>query len=173
MYCPRCSQQQASEEASFCSRCGFQLGVVKGLLATDGALPGPWAGVQMGQGARRFRRGVRVGLKMIFFSIVLLPLFFGVCIIFDSPGPLLPPAALFLAGLASILYTVIFGEELLPTFSKAQPTLPGPSAPGAKLSPPAGVTVNELGAARHNTAEMMQPPSVTERTTNLLRKNKS
>src|SRR5687767_3436013 len=35
MFCPKCSQQQASDEARFCSRCGFQLGVVKAALAAD------------------------------------------------------------------------------------------------------------------------------------------
>lgn len=35
MYCPKCSQQQASDHVRFCSRCGFQLNIVKELLATD------------------------------------------------------------------------------------------------------------------------------------------
>ena len=33
MYCPRCSQQQVSEETKFCSRCGLPLGLVSELLA--------------------------------------------------------------------------------------------------------------------------------------------
>ena len=39
MYCPRCSQQQASEETKFCSRCGFPLGLVAEILAHGGFLP--------------------------------------------------------------------------------------------------------------------------------------
>jgi hypothetical protein len=38
MFCPRCSQQQISEDARFCSRCGFKLNVVKALLSDDGSL---------------------------------------------------------------------------------------------------------------------------------------
>ena len=40
MYCPKCGQQQASEEVFFCSRCGFKLDVVRALVAGehDGAL---------------------------------------------------------------------------------------------------------------------------------------
>ena len=39
MFCPRCSQQQVSEETKFCSRCGFPLGLVSEILAHDGFLP--------------------------------------------------------------------------------------------------------------------------------------
>jgi len=39
MYCPRCSQQQVSEETKFCSRCGFPLGLVSEILAHGGFLP--------------------------------------------------------------------------------------------------------------------------------------
>ena len=39
MYCPRCSQQQVSEETKFCSRCGFPLGLVSEILSHGGFLP--------------------------------------------------------------------------------------------------------------------------------------
>lgn len=39
MHCPRCGQQQASEEIRFCSRCGFPLGLVSEVLAHGGFLP--------------------------------------------------------------------------------------------------------------------------------------
>src|SRR5215213_2545437 len=39
MHCPRCGQQQASEETKFCSRCGFPLGLVSEILAHGGFLP--------------------------------------------------------------------------------------------------------------------------------------
>lgn len=38
MFCPKCSrQQQRFDNTRFCSRCGFQLNVVKGLLVADDA----------------------------------------------------------------------------------------------------------------------------------------
>lgn len=37
MFCPKCSQQQISDNVRFCSRCGFQLNVVKALLGNDDA----------------------------------------------------------------------------------------------------------------------------------------
>ena len=35
MFCPKCSQQQISDNIRFCSRCGFQLNIVKALLADN------------------------------------------------------------------------------------------------------------------------------------------
>lgn len=39
MHCPRCGQQQVSDQTKFCSRCGFQLGLVAELLMNGGFLP--------------------------------------------------------------------------------------------------------------------------------------
>jgi cytochrome c biogenesis protein CcdA len=39
MHCPRCGQQQVSEETKFCSRCGFPLGLVSEILFHGGFLP--------------------------------------------------------------------------------------------------------------------------------------
>lgn len=39
MFCPRCSQEQISEQTKFCSRCGFPLVLVAEVLAHDGFLP--------------------------------------------------------------------------------------------------------------------------------------
>ena len=36
MFCPRCSHQQISDYALFCSKCGFKLSAVKELVANDG-----------------------------------------------------------------------------------------------------------------------------------------
>ncbi len=35
MYCPKCGQQQASEEVFFCSRCGLKLDVVRAFVAGE------------------------------------------------------------------------------------------------------------------------------------------
>jgi hypothetical protein len=169
MYCPRCSQQQVSDDAGFCTRCGFQLAVVKDLLVTDGALPATAIDSQTSP-LLPGRKGVRTGTKLIFFSIILLPLFFGLSFIFDSPVPLGPPAILFLAGLASILYSSIFGEDLLRSKQKPQAALCR-SAVKARTLIAASLPVGQLRATSVNTAEFIQPPSITEHTTNLLRKN--
>jgi hypothetical protein len=52
MYCPKCSQQIASEELRFCSRCGFKLDIVKACLTADAApsypIPTPQSGINLG-----------------------------------------------------------------------------------------------------------------------------
>jgi len=39
MHCPRCGHQQVSNETKFCSKCGFQLGLIPLLLQNGGTLP--------------------------------------------------------------------------------------------------------------------------------------
>jgi hypothetical protein len=166
MYCPRCSQQQVTDDASFCSRCGFQLGVVKELLVTDGALPARAKDFQSRSAPGR--RGARLGAKLIFFSLISLPLFIALSVNADSPVPFWPPALIFLAGLTFVLYARIFREDILPSKRKAESAhfdrIAGtPQLPFQSVAPR-----GELADGRVNTAEIIQPPSVTERTTNLL-----
>ena len=119
MYCPRCSQQQVTDDASFCSRCGFQLGVVKELLVTDGALPARATDFKSGFSSPG-RRGARLGAKLIFFSLISLPLFIALSVNADSPIPFWPPGLIFLAGLTFVLYARIFREDILPSKKQAQ-----------------------------------------------------
>lgn len=167
MYCPRCSQQQVTDDASFCSRCGFQLGVVKELLVTDGALPARATDFKSGFSSPG-RRGARLGAKLIFFSLISLPLFIALSVNADSPIPFWPPGLIFLAGLTFVLYARIFREDILPSRRKAEPALFERMASTPQLPLLSATPRSELGAARVNTAEIIQPPSVTERTTNLL-----
>jgi hypothetical protein len=171
MYCPRCNQQQGSDDVSFCTRCGFQLGIVKELLANDGALPAHRKVFKLSESSPN-QSGKRFGGKLIFFSIILLPLFLALSYTFDSPLPLWFPAVVFLAGLACVLYSVIFGEDILPAKRKAPTLLSATSTDTSALPTPSAVPVGELSATRINTAEMIRPPSVTEATTGLLRRAK-
>jgi len=170
VYCPRCSQQ-ASDDVSFCTRCGFQLGAVKELLATDGARPAHLKDFEASRSSQS-QRGKRLGGKLIFFSIILLPLFFALSYTFDSPLPLWFPAVVFLAGLTCFLHSVIFGEDLLPAKDKASTLPSGISTDASTLSGQSAMPIGELNAMSVNTAEMIQPPSVTDRTTELLKRAK-
>jgi hypothetical protein len=168
MFCPRCAQQQLNDEPRFCPRCGLPLAGVAALLASDGV-------ATQGQGATRDnepnekRKGIRRGAKMIFLSVVLAPVFLGLGIVFDTPGPLLVPVSVFLAGLSWLLYSLIFGEGPMPTWgAKARRELTG-----ARTSPPLAAqqfvpASSWLGAQRADTAEIVPPFSVTEHSTKLL-----
>src|SRR5215210_8283528 len=72
MFCPKCGQQQASDGVRFCSRCGFQLEVVKELLLTDGALVRPEAETRMSRRSAR-NRGIRQGVMLMLLTALVVP----------------------------------------------------------------------------------------------------
>lgn len=106
----------------------------------------------------------------MFFSLMLLPIFFALSFEFDSPVPLFPPAVIFLAGLTSTLYSWIFGEEIIHAKQKTPAAFADAIADSSALPPPSFRQLGDLRTAGVNTAEIIHPPSVTERTTNLLEK---
>lgn len=111
----------------------------------------------------------------MFFSLMLLPIFFALSYAFDSPFPLGPPSVIFLAGLTCTLYSWIFGEDLIPLRHKGTTTFADLTLDSSPLPSPSSQSLRpqgELRAAGVNTAEMIHPPSVTERTTNLLEKTR-
>src|ERR1700754_5223150 len=70
MFCPQCGLRQTSNEARFCSSCGFQLHVVTEIMKTGGQLtrrpPVP------GQLSPR-SKGLRQGAMMMLSTMVLVP----------------------------------------------------------------------------------------------------
>ena len=165
MYCPRCGQQ-AFDEVRFCSRCGLRLDGVTVLLDHDGAIAPP-APESQASGASARQKGIRLGVKLIFASIVLSPIFFAIAITnkVDSPAPLLVPLTVFLVGLLRLLYSVIFEEERALAKQRPQYMQPRPVNQNAALpAPPASIAASR----RVNTADMIHSPSITENTTNLL-----
>lgn len=169
MYCPRCSQQQISDNVRFCPGCGFQLIAVAQLLSTHGAPDTRTAEARKNVSLLR-RKGVRLGAKLIFLSVFLLPPGLWLSVEFDSPGPLMPALIIFLIGLAESLYTIIFGEPD-PLGILASP--PRELSTNQRLNLPAtqGIPIPINEPRRINTAEMARRPSVTEHTTQLLDDN--
>jgi hypothetical protein len=150
----------------FCSRCGLRLDGVTLLLDNDGSIAPPAPQSQPGKAKIR-QKGVRLGVKLIFLSIVLFPIFFAMAVTrdVDSPAPLLIPLTVFLTGLTSLLYSVIFEEERSPAKQRPQHLQERERNQNMVLPPPpASVTAPR----RVNTADMIHSPSVTENTTNLL-----
>ena len=165
MYCPRCSQQ-ASDEVRFCSRCGLRLDGVTVLLDNDGLIAPPPPEAQTGKAAAR-QKGKREGVQLIFSSIVMFPFAMAIAIWqkVDSPVPLLVPLTIFLAGLTTLLYSVMFEEKQPPAKQRPQ-HLQGISLNPNMISPPPPASI--MDSRRVKTADMLQNPSVTESTTNLL-----
>lgn len=190
MFCPKCGEPQASEEVRFCNKCGFQLAVVTELIAHDGVLAARDAGATTaaataGEPSPR-RRGVQKGLKLIFLTVILLPLIPIVETLFpgvdentnmDELGQFIFVSLLliiFLSGLARILYAFTEPSALTATAKPAAAALPAQTgaASGKRALPPRqSIPVTDFATPRHDTAELQKPPSVTERTTNLLNKS--
>ena len=105
----------------------------------------------------------------MFLSGVLLPIFFGLSILVDGPVPLLIPLTIFLTGLSLMLYSRIFAEET-PSAGRQQvrPARLGTMYGGTALPPAAKPGLSSMGGEQVRTAELAQPPSVTEHTTKLL-----
>jgi hypothetical protein len=166
MFCPKCSQQQASDQVRFCSRCGFQLARVAELIANDGVIPAPKEMRQTRELSPR-DKGIRGGMQLIFLSIVLLPIFFGLSIPVDNPAPLIVPVTVFLAGLVLRIYAKMFSDEFVETTDVPRRDFDSSRNPSA-LPPQQSIPISDYIPPRTRTAEMIQPPSVVEGTTKLL-----
>lgn len=129
MYCPRCGQEQITGDMRFCSSCGFQLEAVAGLLS-GGEISQPLVETAQ-ENASLPHKSPRLGLKLIFFSVVVLPLIFIASYFFDSPVPFTIPALVFLTGLSQTAYIYLFGEKAEPASEKI---LSAPLAPASELS---------------------------------------
>ena len=165
----------------FCSRCGFPLEGAMVLLAHGGSLPN----YQPPQGEKTIsprRRGVKQGALLMLIGAVLVPLL-GVLASF-APGRIGTPFEFFTAAAAILcfvggplrmLFAAIF-EEGAPTSQfvappfYAQRGIPAQPARVSALPPPA-IRPPTAPWRRPETAEVLQPPSVTDHTTRLLDKS--
>lgn len=167
MFCPKCGQQQIADYTKFCSRCGLAISGL-GEYVAGGASLTLHKGTQALAVNSPKSIVTRRGAKVMFLSAVLGPLFFGLCFLADSPGPLLVPLSIFLAGLSWILYAQLFGEATAPAANQpSQPSQLGAVPGAAALTQAAKLQLNS-GRGQGGTAEMVSPPSVTEHTTRLL-----
>lgn len=177
MFCPECGQQQLSNEVRFCSRCGFQLGGVTGLLATRGAVPAGLVAADPSVETPK-RKGVRQGAKVLLFGVFLFA-FFG--LMSDVTRGLMPEelvivgAIVFLAGLLRLIYAALFEDgpyrkpAVLPGYVQSGAFAQGAPPPRAAELPPAqSIPARAYAPPRHDTAEIGFRASVTEQETQLL-----
>ena len=182
MFCPRCSQEQISEEIRFCSRCGFSFEVVAQVLATGGTLPQLIEVDEKQKGWFNRSNGWKFGLVWILVYFLLATVF-AMARVDGFPEAL--AAFGFFGGLLIILFSFIFlkkssrtsdSEQLNPAQKKRENAAyelktsqnvlpPQQSIPASAYIPPA-----DLWKAP-DTFELSQPRSVTEGTTKLLEKD--
>ncbi len=180
MHCPKCGQQQISEQTRFCSRCGFQLGYVAELLANGGFLP-QFAELNKGKTSFFSRRNGLIFTALWFiFWVMMLPSFFGIANEDEAAGV----SAIF--GVFTTMMLLIISLAVLKRAPKSlelpaahqvppPPSLYGNAGMGAlppQQSQPASTYMPPEGAWRvPDTGDLARPGSVTESTTRLLKKD--
>ena len=177
MFCPQCGQQQVTGAVRFCSRCGFPLDGVIQLLAAGGALPVYHSSDEPVVISPR-RKGVKQGAVLLLSGAVIVPIL-GVLASFSTatfPQILAALAAIicFIGGPFRMLYTGLFEEgapRRIPVYGPPPVAAPqfGPPRQNPALPPPPARSPSAW--RRPNTAELANPPSVTENTTRLLDKD--
>ena len=151
MFCSKCGQEQASESVHFCSRCGFKLNTIEEGLA------------------KRL-------ILMAMYLVVTICAIVGWGSI--TAGPAYMQLRVIITIIAAITFYLLFSGDLTHIFNKLfsqhieRNKQVAPASQQTPLPPVHSVPVPSLVSHRVNTAEMMQPPSVTEQTTILLDKNK-
>ena len=149
MFCPQCGQEQASESVRFCSRCGFRL--------------------------NGFEEAITKRLIMMAMYLALtICAMAGWASITSGPGYM--QIRVIITLIAAITFYLLFSSDLRRIFHKLYSLNIAQIKPvthETSLPPPQSTPLPALGSRRVNTAEMVQPASVTEGTTVLLDKNRS
>ena len=180
MFCPQCGQQQVTGHIRFCSRCGFPMDGVIQLLGSGGITPVYRAPDEPVPISPR-RKGVKQG-GILFLSGILIVSILGMYASFSNGYFLQILASLaaiicFVGGPLRMLFAALFEEGAPKPFRPYGPAVPPVHAPQQfappvqrpALTPPP--PARPQGAWRRpNTAELVNPPSVTENTTRLLDK---
>ncbi len=182
MYCPQCSQEQISDEVRFCPRCGFQLNALKMLLAEN------QNGLSMSevepetQLVSTRKRDILLGATvMLVAAISIAFLMISGAAVTPWQAVIIPLLLVWTAIVSAILLSNHAAREVNNLFSKDETasspraasdlvTRFSPIARRRTLPPVQSIPASEFGSWRVNTAELAQPPSVTERTTNSLNK---
>lgn len=180
MHCPRCGQQQVSDQTKFCSRCGFQLGLVSELLQHGGFLP-QLAELYKGKSTIFSRKNGLVFTALWFiFWVMMMPAFFGIAGEDDAAGVsavfgVFSTMMFFIISLAALkrapkAYELAAHQAVPPASLYANPAMgalpPQQSQPVSTYVPPEGVW------RAPDTGDLARRPgSVTEGTTKLLKKD--
>ena len=170
MYCPRCGQQQISDEMKFCSRCGLPISGLAEWLASGGAPPALAAETKVPLPSPR-RKGIRRGAKLMFLSGVLFPVFLVLSLAIDEGAPMFFPIFIFFVALIMMLYARLFSDAISPVNSQqAQISGLGQMSAVSALPPASNIPMHGFAGQQVRTKELAEPPSVTEHTTRLLDK---
>ena len=150
MFCPKCGQEQTSESLRYCSRCGFKMNSLE---------------------------------EALFKRLFVIAMYLGLttCAIFGwgsfMSGPNYMELRVIITVFAATTFYLLFQRDLKRIFDKlflknAERTKQVIAPAHSALPSAQNLAAPTLGSHRANTAEMVQPPSITEHTTILLDENK-
>ena len=179
MHCPRCGQQQVSEEIKFCSRCGLPLGVISEAVAQGGYLSQL---AELSDQKTTFfnkKNGAVFSVLWAIFCIFLAIVFDGILNL-NGVGEFFIAVAI-LGGILILLVSLAY----LPSSKKRRGSdgpsnrtregLYGNAAGNAALPPqqtyPAASYAPPAGWRAPDTSEFAVPGSVTDSTTKLLKQD--
>jgi hypothetical protein len=172
MHCPRCGHEQTSDTIRFCTKCGLALGGVKEILVPE------LRDAVTEKKKNKIGKGVRQGLGMMLFGFVLITV---LAILRDMnivPQVFVKIAALIfcVGGAIRMCFPYLFNgntsqetknvllEYDAETNNLADKNSTDKLLPQAQYYPPINLRTRNF-----DTAEMVQPPGVTEHTTKLLK----
>ncbi|MGI8788341.1 MAG: zinc ribbon domain-containing protein [Pyrinomonadaceae bacterium] len=179
MYCPRCSQQQVSEETKFCSRCGFPLGLVSEILAHGGFLP-QLAELYKSKNWLTKRNGIVFSVFWFMFFVLIMCPFFGILDI-DKLAGASAVVGIF-GGLMWLIASLVLLKnepnqpfapmyELPPSEMKSFRETSDKHLPPQQTSPAQSYVPPAASWKAADTGDLLHPRSVTEGTTKLLKKD--
>ncbi len=177
VYCPRCGQEQITSETRFCSRCGFLMTGISGVVLAGGLnqelqsanakLPTPR------------RRGLKQGGAWFLLGIFLVPLFGVLSLLIHFPEEIIGLGAIifFVGGIVRMIYALIFEsgnpsdktleETVMQTAQKLLNKKPQANALPPQQSIPVEGYVPPTAGNWRETSDLV-PNSVTDGTTKLL-----
>ncbi len=179
MYCPRCGQEQVSSELRFCSRCGLPLNLVTEVVLNGGTLP-QLAELYKPKGFFTRKNGLKLGLVwFLLMTFLVTPLL----AIADGEEIVAFAAVLgFIGGILIMLFSLLFlkneSKDLSATGINKSINEPANflgnasknALPPSQTIPTSVYVPPPAGSWQSNTDDL-QPTSVTEETTKLLKKN--
>lgn len=181
MHCPKCGQQQVSEDIRFCSRCGFLLTGIAEVISNNGVIPGSETSVSKSSPRNR---GVKQGVFVFLLGFLVVPIVLAISIATSlGPAPSLISAFLFLMGaVLRVAYALLFEsnapgestleEKLLAASQRNFKTQQEPGALPPQRSTPVSDYISPAAGAWRDTNDLQRVPgSVTDPTTKFLEEN--
>jgi hypothetical protein len=175
MHCPQCGRQVLPDDARFCKHCGFALGAIKDLLIPSASTqnnPRSLLNIPIGVDPRSLK-GVNqaVYLMLIAFVPLLLVAAQGLFSFALLPAMLLMKVFFALLALPLLRFGYALYEAKQERKPKKMSSQIGGRTQQLDLPPAQRPCVTAFSDRRIETAEIVEPPSVTESTTKLLKQS--